>query len=100
MALGLCYNLCYKIAMPKPPSSVRSIRLPDETWQWLAEEAARREMKVNGLVSDLLIVGRLKAEEARASANKPAAKPAKTTPKAAPERPAFTSRLKGEWKPR
>jgi hypothetical protein len=60
-------------------SAVRSIRLPNSEWEWLIEEAARREVTVNGLVQDLLMVGRLRAEEARAA---PVRRPAqKVAPK-------------------
>jgi hypothetical protein len=41
-------------AMAKPPTSVRSIRLPDETWAWLSKEAERRTTTVNGLVAALV----------------------------------------------
>lgn len=37
--------------MPKPPTSLRSIRLPVETWAWLAEEAGKRGTTVNALVA-------------------------------------------------
>ena len=53
---------------PKPPTSVRSIRLSNETWAWLGEEAGRRDNSVNGLVSDFIAVGRLKVAEAKAAA--------------------------------
>lgn len=60
------------LAMVSKSSAVRSIRLQNDLWQWLSDEAERRGLAVNGLVSDLLEVGRLKAEEAKV---KPAAKP-------------------------
>lgn len=49
--------------MAKPPTSVRSIRLPDETWERLATEADKRGVKVNGLVADLVEVGLLRASD-------------------------------------
>lgn len=52
-------------------SAVRSIRLQNSEWEWLTEEADRRETTVNGLVADLLMVGRLKAEEAGAAPVRP-----------------------------
>jgi hypothetical protein len=60
--------------MPKPPSSVRSIRLQDDVWRWLAEEAAERATNVNALVGDLIEVARLKAAERKAAPAKPAAR--------------------------
>lgn len=37
--------------MPKPPSSVKSLRLPDATWEALAIEAERRGVSVNSLIA-------------------------------------------------
>lgn len=62
MALGLCYRLCYKTGMPKPPTSVRSIRLTDDLWSWVSEEAARRDVSVNALMFDLAATARAKAD--------------------------------------
>lgn len=35
-------------------SSVRSIRLQNEAWEWLAKEAERRGTTVNGVVAELV----------------------------------------------
>lgn len=64
--------------MAKPKSSNRSIRLPDEMWAWLAAEADRRQNSVNGLVGELLMVARLKADE-RAAGEMGTQRPAKPT---------------------
>lgn len=68
-------------------SSVHSIRIQNELWEWLTEEAKRRGVTPNGLVCDLLLVSQLRAAEVKAT-EKP-----DPAPKAA-----FKSRLKGEWK--
>lgn len=52
-----------------PITSLRSIRLRNELWDWLKAEAERRSTTVNGLVADLLEVARLRAEEAKAAPN-------------------------------
>lgn len=54
------------LGMVSKSSAVRSIRLQNDIWEWLAAEAERRQTNVNGLVTDLLLVARLKAEEAKA----------------------------------
>jgi hypothetical protein len=46
--------------MRKPPSSVRSIRLRDDLWAWIAEDAEKRGLNANALVAEL--VERLRAE--------------------------------------
>lgn len=91
--------------MVSKSSAVRSIRLQNDLWSWLSEEAQRRGVTVNGLIGDLVLVARLKAAEV---VTKPTQKPPKPVAKQAPEavpkveaasdRPAFKSRLKGEWK--
>lgn len=45
---------CYKDAMPKPPTSVRSIRLPDTEWRRLQAEAEAAGLTVNALVAQLV----------------------------------------------
>lgn len=66
--------------MPKPPTTVRSIRLQNDVWAWLAEEAARRETTVNGLVDDLIEVARLRVAERAAAPERAPVKP-KPAPK-------------------
>lgn len=86
--------------MASKSSAVHSVRVQNDLWEWLTAEAKRRGVTPNGLVCDLLLVGRLRADEARLApkAEEPKrvakAKPAAASPKAAP----FQSRLKGEWK--
>lgn len=77
-SVGVCYAVWYSRRMVSKSSAVRSIRLPNAEWEWLVEEAAHREVTVNGLVADLLLVGRLKAEVAKATA------PGMTNPRSAP----------------
>ena len=85
----VCYRVWYTVAMVSTSSAVRSIRLQNSEWEWLTQEAARRETTVNGLVADLLMVGRLKAEEARAA---PERRPA---PKAVSEKASTTAAPSG-----
>jgi hypothetical protein len=82
--------------MVSKTSAVRSIRLPNQVWAQLAQEVERRggSVTVNSLIHDLVIVGLLKAAERRAT---PDPKPVAVRAVAAPK-PAFKSRLKGEWK--
>jgi hypothetical protein len=91
--------------MVSKTSSVRSIRLPNDMWAWLAAEAERRGTTVNGLVSDLLEVGRLGVAERAAAPVKPAralkaappkvkAEPAKLAVPFGPQPVAPGSRLK------
>lgn len=54
--------------MAKPPTSVRSIRLTNETWEWLAIEALARGVNVNALVAELINRERLPAYAERAVA--------------------------------
>lgn len=83
-------------------SKVHSIRVQNDLWEWLTEEAKRRGVTPNGLVCDLLLVGRLRADEARLApkAEEPKrvakAKPVAVAPQAEP----IQCRLKGHWKPR
>jgi hypothetical protein len=79
--------------MTSKSSSVRSVRLQNDLWAWLEAEAARRSVSANGLISDLLEVGRLRAEEAKTAPKPPVARKVETA-----KPPPFTSRLKGEWK--
>lgn len=44
-------GLCYKSPMTKPPTSVRSIRLPDQEWARLQAEADAAGLSVNALVA-------------------------------------------------
>jgi hypothetical protein len=50
-----------QIPMAKPPTSVRSIRLSDEAWAWLTEEAERSGESVNGLVVRMVAAARAPA---------------------------------------
>lgn len=60
--------------MSKPPTSVRSIRLTDEAWAAVSEEAVRRETSVNALVSRAVLkeIGLWSDEEIAAMKAKPA----------------------------
>lgn len=42
--------------MAKPPTSTRTIRLPNDTWEWLKTQAPKRETTVNGLVAEAISV--------------------------------------------
>lgn len=46
-----------------PVTTNRSVRLQNDLWSWITEEAERRGVTVNGLIADLLMVARLKSEE-------------------------------------
>lgn len=87
--------------MVSKSSAVRSIRLQNDLWAWLAEEAERRGVAVNALVSDLVLAARdpperpIVAEHPKVVKAAPTATvPGKMTlPKAA-----YGARLKGSKK--
>lgn len=101
----MCYRFGYsgrivlQDAMSKPPTSVRSIRLPDETWAWLAFEAEKRRTTVNGLVAEGVALVRSVPDT---SSLMKAAAVVREMAASLPVRPAkarkHVSRLKGEWK--
>jgi hypothetical protein len=45
---------CYPVRMPTKGTSVRSIRLADETWAELSAEAEKRQTSVNALVAGFI----------------------------------------------
>lgn len=67
--------------MAKPPTSVRSIRLTDEAWEWLSAAAADRGVKVNAFVALLV-------NSARSGVTPAPAPPRPAPPKLAPATPA------------
>lgn len=72
VALVVVLQLCYRIGMPKPPSSVKSLRLPDATWEAVTVEAARRSVSVNALIATAVTkeIGQWSDEEVAAMRTK------------------------------
>lgn len=77
----MCYKmlekgdvLCYRSRMPaKPPTSVKSVRMRDELWAFVAERAAKRKISPNAWMVRCVDKARLEVEEtAKTSASAPA----------------------------
>lgn len=56
--------------MPKPPTSVRSIRLPDELWEMLQAQADSLDVSLNRYVAMRLEGARRDARKAKAAREK------------------------------